>query len=303
MPKQEAMAQVSRPFQIVLVVFALFVAVWFVALRGHSSGSGSPSAASPSAPATAASAPKPAAPSSIYHGPAPGVEGLTRAIAKAHGAVNASQQNAKQLAEKAAAASSVSAGSPATAAPRPTVTSHAGPAAPAAPSGPVTTSKPRAVHVAGTPAKSIARGLESKAAEARSGPGRRPARQALVERALKEGKVAVLLFWNQKGADDVAVRLELRLLEEVHHLIPALSKRVPGLRAEIKRSGLELEKKFATFEAHADQVTSFGSITRGIQVYGTPTILIVNPHGRVITVTGLTDAYAIEQSIDEARHL
>jgi protein-disulfide isomerase len=37
-------------------------------------------------------------------------------------------------------------------------------------------------------------------------------------------------------------------------------------------------------------------------VYGTPTILVVNKKGSVRTITGLTDAYSIEQTIDEARH-
>jgi hypothetical protein len=298
LPKQGGMAQVSRPFQVLLVVFALFVAVWFVALRGHSRGSG----ASSSAPSSVASAPKPKTPSSVYTGPAPGVSGLTRAIAKAHGAVKASQQSAKQLAEKSAAASSAAV-APKTGAP-PASSAHPGASgAPAAPVSSARSSRPGSAHVTGAPAQSTARAPESKAAEARSGPARTPARQALVERALKEGKVAVILFWSPKGSDDAVDRAELRLLEEVHHLIPSLAKRVPTLRAEIKRSGLELEKKFAAFEAQAGQVTSFGSITRGVQVYGTPTILVVNPHGRVSTLTGLTDAYSIEQTIDEARHL
>jgi hypothetical protein len=303
MPKEEAMAQLSRPFQIVLVVFALLAAVWFVALRGPSGGSSTPApSASASAPVTVVHASNPAAPSSVYHGAAPGVEGLTRAIAKAHAAVRTSQENAEQLAEKSAAASS-SAGSAVTTQQAAASAAPVGAAAAAAPGRPTaTTPKPAAVHVAAAPASSAAKSLKSKAAEAQSGPARTPARQALVERALKEGKVAVILFWNRKGADDLADQFELRLLEEVHHLIPSLTKRVPALRAQLKRSGLELEKKFAAFEASASQVTSFGSITRGIQVNGTPTILIVNARGQVTTLTGLTDAYSIEQSIDEARH-
>ena len=39
-----------------------------------------------------------------------------------------------------------------------------------------------------------------------------------------------------------------------------------------------------------------------MQVNGTPTLLIVNRHGQVRTLTGLTDAYSMEQAIDEARH-
>ena len=91
------MAQISRPFQIAALALVLFVAVWFVALHGHSSTSGSGSSA-PSTPphSAAAQAQKAAAPTPVYHGAAPGVSGLTRAIDKAHGAVATSQQNAKQ---------------------------------------------------------------------------------------------------------------------------------------------------------------------------------------------------------------
>ena len=70
----------------------------------------------------------------------------------------------------------------------------------------------------------------------------------------------------------------------------------------LQRSGLELQKRFAAFEATEKQVASFGSITRGVQVNGTPTLLIVNRYGQVRTLTGLTDAYSMEQAIDEARH-
>jgi hypothetical protein len=66
-------------------------------------------------------------------------------------------------------------------------------------------------------------------------------------------------------------------------------------------TGLELEKKIAVHYASASQVTSFGTFTKTVQVYGTPTILIVNKHGAVTTINGLTDAFAIEQTIDEAR--
>jgi hypothetical protein len=123
----------------------------------------------------------------------------------------------------------------------------------------------------------------------------------LVERALKEGKIAVILFWNPKGADDAAAHLELRVLEAVHHLIRPVAS-VPKVRNELRAYNLELQKPFAAFEARAKEVTSFGSITHGVQVYGTPTMLIINKHGQVRTLTGLTDAYAIEQTIDEARH-
>ena len=68
----------------------------------------------------------------------------------------------------------------------------------------------------------------------------------LVERALNEGKIAVILFWNPKGATTSIVDDELRLLEAVHHLIRPVAH-MPQLRRQLARSGLELEKSFAAF--------------------------------------------------------
>src|SRR3981081_2694660 len=76
LPKVGLMAQISRPFQIALAALALFAIVWLLALRGHSSGT-SESGSSSSAPSQSSR------PSSVYHGSAPGVEGLTRDLAKA----------------------------------------------------------------------------------------------------------------------------------------------------------------------------------------------------------------------------
>jgi hypothetical protein len=296
MPKHGEMTQISRPFQIALVAVGVLMAVWFLALRGHSSTSPSASSAGSAAAATSTSAARsPGAPSSIYHGSAPGVEGLTRAIAKAHGAVATSQQNAKQLEEKSAQASggsSAPAASAAASAPPSTASpSHTGSVAGSAHKTPATSSVKPAARTA----------PPSKAAGSLKGVHRTPARQALVERALNEGKIAVILFWNPKGADDTAVQLELRLLEAVHHLIRPVAN-VPKVRHELRAYNLELQKPFAAFEARAKQVTAFGTITHGVQVYGTPTIMIINKRGQVKTLTGLTDAYAIEQTIDEARH-
>ena len=122
------MAQLSRPYQFGLLGIVLLAAVWLVLLQGHSSST-SGSGSSASAPAvqtvttttttSAAAKQSSQAPNTkIYTGSAPGVGGLTRAIAKAQGAVNTSQQNARALAEKSAVASNESptAGQPASSA-------------------------------------------------------------------------------------------------------------------------------------------------------------------------------------------
>jgi hypothetical protein len=258
LPKERAMAQLSRPYQIALVGLAFLVLVWFVALRGHSASPGSTPAASTPAPTAASKAKGAAAPAPVYHGAAPGVEGLTRAIAKAHGAVTTSQQNAKQLQEKSAQASGQSTE---TTTPSTTVTHSSKAVAPASTparaskSATHTHTKPRTVTASGTPAQ-----------------------QKAVESELKGGKVVLLLFWNPKASVDVAVHKELQAV------------------------GRKLRGKIAVHDALAKQVGSFGSITKAIQVYQTPTILLVNRHGVTTTLTGLTDVYSLEQTIEEARH-
>ncbi len=313
MPKLGEMAQLSRPFQIALVAVLLFAGVWLFALQGHStsSSSGSSSSASASAPAASTPANSPAAtatgaakaaakPAHGSQGSGSSLGGLSHAIAKAHGAAAISQQNTQQLERKSAQASDESAkaaGSATAAKPsRPTTpATHHGSSATATAQHPaVTTPASTAPAVTAHPA------VKAQPIKAQAGAGRTPARQVLVERALDEGKIAVILFWNPKGTEDVIVNDELRLLEAVHHLIRPLA-RTPQLRSALKASGLELEKPFAAFSSPASQVASYGSITRGVQVYATPTILVVNKSGQTTVLNGLQDSFSIEQAIDEAR--
>jgi uncharacterized protein (UPF0333 family) len=303
MPKLGGMAQISRPFQIALVAVCLFAGVWFFALHGHSTstgGSGSAPAVTASTPSAAkatgtavanttaakgasavvARAKAAAKTGHIYHGPVPGLEGLTRDIARAHGAV------AAVGASPSSSASATHTGSSTTAATQ----SHAATPSAAATST-AASSTPTVTHTT----------VKLQPIKAKSGAGRVPARQVLVEHALHEGKIAVVLFWNPKGANDAIVNYELKLLEAVHHLIRPLAH-TPQLRSALKASGLELEKRFAAFVSTAGQVASYGTITRGVQVYSTPTIFIVNKQGHATVLTGLQDAFSIEQAIDEARN-
>ena len=103
-----------------------------------------------------------------------------------------------------------------------------------------------------------------------------PAGQKMVESDLAKGDVVVLLFWTPAGAADQAVHREVRT---------------------IATGG----GKVAVHEGSAGQVTYYGSITRGVQVNGTPTLLVINKHGHTITLTGLQDVYAIRQAIADAR--
>jgi hypothetical protein len=293
------MTQISRPFQIALVAIVLLGAVWFFALRGHSastggSGSSTPSSSAPAqspAPATSAAAQPNAAgaPTPVYHGSAPGVEGLTRAIAKAHEAVAASQQGAKQVEHQSVGSSaSSSPGTPATV-PSTSAPSATSVSKPSTASPRTVTGRPVAGHKGPPTGASI------------TDPNRVPAKQALVERELKQGAVVAVLFWNRKSVVDTLVHDELQLLLAVHHGIRPI-RNVPMVHRLLTAVGLELGSKFAVQEASASQVAQFGSITHSVQVYQTPTVLIINKHGQTTTLTGLTDAFAIQQAIEEARH-
>lgn len=183
------MAQLSRPFQIALAAVALLGLVWVVALHGHAPGqhesTGTAPAPAPSArPQEKAGAP----PSSIYKGAAPGVEGLTRAIAKAYGAVGTSQRNAQELQQRSREASgeAVSHGS----------ATHGDAAAARA--------REAAVQARRSPNRTAAPG--------RHVADHRPAAQVAVEREVAQGKTVLLLFWNSKSSVDSEVRSQTQAL-------------------------------------------------------------------------------------------
>ena len=283
------MAQLSRPYQIALAAVVMLALVWVVALRAHGSNPSEPlpaslspstpaggsagSASSPSAgrssgsPAAtsasnaAAQAKAPSAPTPIYHGAAPGVEGLTRAIAKAHGAVATSQQNAQQLQRKSGEASNE---------PRATATAGSTLA-----TGAASRHKPAAGATLAHRTTSHATRSRAGSSAAASG---RAAQQVAVERELTQGKTVMLVFGTSNSTVDVSVLAQAKALA-------SLSKGAVTVHA-----------------ARANQVGMFGSITEVAHVYQTPTILIVNGHGVVSTLTGLTDVFALQQAVREAVH-
>jgi hypothetical protein len=261
MPKHGAMAHISRPFQIVVAVFLVFACVWLFALQKHSSTpTSSSSAPVVSATTPAASAPSTAASSAasatakakggsshVYHGPVPGLEGLTRDISKAHHAVGASGE--------AAPSSSSAATAPVTKA-----STHA---------STKTSTKTSSKTSTSTTHKSSSSGSVTLAG------------QRTVEAELAKGDVVLLLFWNPKGVEDMSVH---RALQQV---------------AQAERGA---HPQVAVQQALASQVASYGSVTRGVQVYATPTLFVINKKGQAIVLTGVQDAFAIEQSIAEAAH-
>jgi hypothetical protein len=290
MPKEWAMSQlkqISRPFQIAFVATVLLFALWLVVLRNHSSSgkSAAPatsaaqpasrahatgsSSASSGASGAAGSSGSSASGSSTYHGSAPGVAGLTRAIAKARGAVAASEHNARQLQGKENQASDTSTQSQKS-------SSHSSPAATAAKppvktaSAPVKTAPSSAAK---TPASPSVKKPSTSGARVKAGI---PAMQSKVEAQLKHGQLVAILLWNPKGSVDKVVHRELQ----------AASHAFGG--------------KLTLHVAPAAAVGSFGTFTRTVQVYSTPTILLINHNGATSSVTGLTDVFSIEQAVREA---
>ncbi|MGA9876689.1 MAG: hypothetical protein WBQ21_12865 [Solirubrobacteraceae bacterium] len=107
---------------------------------------------------------------------------------------------------------------------------------------------------------------------------KRAPEQAAVEHELAQGKTVLLVFWNPRTSVDREVQAQARALAS-------------GSKGTV-----------ALHSALANQVGLFGSITEVVHVYQTPTILIVNRHGVVSTLTGLTDVFALQQAVAEAQH-
>lgn len=267
------MPQLSRPFQIVVVVFVLFAGVWLFVLQGHSSNNnGSASSVtvtSTAAPATTAKAPasgSTAATGTSASGSSLG--SLGHAIAKAHHAASVAKQNANQLESKSASQSNET---PSTQASSSTAT-H--------------TPASSSTHKASTNRSSAAKPVVKTSTGSGSTPNSSgssssksgkliPSGQRRVEADLTAGKVVVVLFWDPAGTDDALTNLALQPLRNA--------------------------KKLAIQEAPASAVANYGSVTRGVTIYATPTILVINKRGHAIVLTGLQDTYAIEQAIAEAR--
>ena len=252
------MPQLSRPLQVALAAVGLLVVVWFVALRGHSSSS-EPTATTP------ASSPRGSS-GGVYHGSAPGVEGLTRDIQKAHAAAGQSEHTSAQLQQKAAQASGEAAATPAASA-----TPSASGSAPAKALAHNTQAKSPSTKATTRPTTATPHAV-SHAVSATMG-------QAWVERQLRQKVTVALLFYTPRAYDDSRTRRELEKLigeERSQHA------------------------KIAVRVAPASAVGSYGSFTRVASIYQTPTLLLVTPSGEVKPpITGLTDGFSIEQAIDE----
>jgi hypothetical protein len=265
------MAQLSRPYQIGLIAVALCAAAWLLLFQGHHSstaGSGSPQVPANTvqahAPAPKAQA-EGTAGQATGHGSASSLGAYGHAIEKARGAVGTSKQNAHELESKSAQASS------------PATPSSSGQPSSSSSSSSSTTSSSAAAPTHAKSAPSTATHAAPKSAPSSKGTIRAAVavRQHAVEAQLAQGKTVLIFFWNPKGSDDRAVNRELGKLPS-------------DLRVAVDR-------------ARSNAVATFGTITRGVQVYGTPTLLIVNKKGQVTTLTGLQSTFTIAEAVRETK--
>jgi hypothetical protein len=214
-------SQLALPYRIALVALLAFAGLWFVALRPKSN-SGSSTPAAQSQPV------------------APGVKGLTNAIAKAHNA--SAQSDAANARIQAATGGTAAASAPATAAP----------ATSAAPSKPAS-SAPAAPALGGVVSGDLSAPLIA---------------------ALGKDKTVVLVFAGS-GADDRSVVRAAHQLSRHHG------------RVVVKVAPIA-------------QVGRYAAITRGAQVGGAPTTLVIGPNRAAQAIVGFTGVAEIQQAVGDA---
>jgi hypothetical protein len=259
------MTQISRPFQIALAVLVLFVAVWFLALRGHSSSGSSSEPSTPAvsaaAPAASASSGSSAAAARRLSAQAKAVERKKAAERKAHHAATPSAGGLKHTIVKAQGTAKHSA--------TPAHGTSAARTSAAVKSAPKSATSPKAAA-----APSSAKPHAAAPAKASGAPANT---QKVVEAELKQGKVVAVLFWNPKGTVDGVVHREVQAVSHASH---------GGVIVHVAR---------------ATEIGAFGSFTRAVQVYATPTILLINKQGQTSSLSGLTDVFGIEQAVREVK--
>jgi hypothetical protein len=259
------MAQISRPFQIALGAVLVLALVWMFAVRAHHSNPSQVASVSTPAPKTVSKSAREAVARR---------EAARRAAARKHALVTHKTVLTahKTVTHKTATHTTVVAAHKTSASSSKTVVvTHS-----------TTTRTHKSASVSHkTVVPSTGRAVSRSSVHPdRTAVGRhaRPAGQIAVEAELAHGKTVMLVFWNPHSSVD----------QEVHSQAGAL---VSGSKGTV-----------VMHSALANQVNMFGSITEVVRVYQTPTILIVNRHGVVSTLTGLTEVFALQQAVREAQH-
>jgi hypothetical protein len=96
-----------------------------------------------------------------------------------------------------------------------------------------------------------------------------------VAKAIRHNKVLVLLFWNNKSADDKAVHAAL---------------------AHVDR----WDGRVAVQSASIKKISQYGRIARGVDVEQSPTVVVVDPSLRADTLVGYVDSDTIDQAVVDA---
>jgi hypothetical protein len=89
-----------------------------------------------------------------------------------------------------------------------------------------------------------------------------------------KGKVAVVLFWNDKASDDRATRAALRAVDR--HRGKVVTTAIP-----------------------VRDVGRYDAITRGAQILESPTVLVIGAGGKARAITGYTQAKEIDQAVSD----
>jgi len=84
-----------------------------------------------------------------------------------------------------------------------------------------------------------------------------------------------MLFWNAKGAEDIATRGVLRGLD--------------------RRNG-----KVVVRIVPISRVGQYDSITRGVRIIQAPTTIVIDRKRRTRVITGLTERQELEQAVGDA---
>ena len=267
------MDQVSRPFQIVLVLVLGFSGLWFFALRpkADDGGGGAP------APAPAAQTPpaQSGAAAPAKKSPIPG--GLGRAVDKA----NSTKAQGDAAAAKADAPEQNTTATPVQTPPAQPVVKTAKPAPQVAVSG-------TGLVRAGTVAIGLVNTGVDKAIGAKTGiagvkhsPAHRPAKvardarpgfasPAKVRAALAKRHVVVLLFFSARSSDDRAVRRELGAVDSRGGRVQVWGVSVRGL-------------------------SRFKNVLQGVQVLQSPSVVVLS-HSKPYVFPGYTDHAEIDQA-------
>jgi hypothetical protein len=96
-----------------------------------------------------------------------------------------------------------------------------------------------------------------------------------VTKAIGKQQVLVLLFWNDRSADDRAVRSALRKVDR-------------------------WDGRVAVHAAPIKTISKYGRVSRGADVEQSPTVVVVDPELRAETVVGYVDATTIDQMVVDA---